>query len=411
MFSGAVLLVALGVTVSLWTFRQIEAAAAVRTHTYAVINSANDFLSALKDAETGARDYLLTDDEADRNLYLAKHDDARRRLQEVRQLTLLGAAQDHLDAMAPLSDAKLAELSQIVELRRNHHLNAALAIERDGAGRQLMRSIRAELRSFMTLEEGLLVQREAEFQASMRQLLILMVVTSLLALLAALTLAYLIHRETQQRLKSLVLLETQHLLDIQKETSTQLQQANASLRDHEAELVVKNKELESARLEAEKANLAKSEFLASMSHELRTPLNAILGFAQLMEAGTPPPSSAQKPKIDQILKAGWHLLGLINEILDLAKIESGKVTMSHDPVPLTEVLKDCQAMIEPQAQQRGIQVTFPGFDDPVHVLGDRKGVTQVVVNLLSNAIKYNRPGGTVIVQCARSGEDRLRVSV
>ena len=170
-------------------------------------------------------------------------------------------------------------------------------------------------------------------------------------------------------------------------------------------------ELESARVAAEKANLAKSEFLASMSHELRTPLNAVLGFAQLMEAGTPPPSSTQKPKIDQILKAGWHLLGLINEILDLAKIESGKVTVSHEPMSLSEVLKDCQAMIEPQAQQRGINVTFPCLDKPFYVHGDRTGVKQVMINLLSNAIKYNRVGGAVTVQCVMSGERRLRVGV
>ena len=87
----------------------------------------------------------------------------------------------------------------------------------------------------------------------------------------------------------------------------------------------KNVELESAKVLAEKANLAKSDFLSSMSHELRTPLSAILGFAQLMESGTPPPTPAQKRSIDQILKAGWYLLELINEILDLAVIESGRL--------------------------------------------------------------------------------------
>ena len=411
LFSGAVLLVALGVTASLWTFRQIQEAAAVRKHTYAVINGANDFLSALKDAETSARDYLLRGDEADLKLYLVEHDSTRRRLKEVRQLTLLSAAQKDLDTMTPLVDAILAELSHVIELRRNHDLNGALAIERNGEGRRLMHSIRAEMHGFMTLEEGLLVQREAELQASLRNLLVLMVVTSLLALLVAFALAYLIHRETEQRLKNLVLLGTQRSLEIQQETSTKLRQANASLRDREEELVVKNQELESAKFEAEKANLAKSEFLAGMSHELRTPLNAVLGFAQLMEAGIPPPSTAQKPKIDQILKAGWHLLGLINEILDLAKIESGKVTVSHEPMSLTKVLKDCQAMIDPQAHQRDIQVAFLGLDNSFHVLGDKTAVTQVMVNLLSNAIKYNRVGGTVMVQCALSGENRLRVSV
>jgi PAS domain S-box-containing protein len=172
-----------------------------------------------------------------------------------------------------------------------------------------------------------------------------------------------------------------------------------------------NVELASAKAAAEKANLAKSEFLSSMSHELRTPLNAVLGFAQLMASDTPPPSTAQKMSIDQILQAGWYLLRLINEILDLAMIESGKVTMSQEAMSLTDVLQDCQAMIEPQAQQRGIQMAFPRFDDLLYVHADRTRVKQVMINLLSNAIKYNREGGTVIVECAKSGENRVRVSV
>src|SRR5450830_1935408 len=169
-----------------------------------------------------------------------------------------------------------------------------------------------------------------------------------------------------------------------------------------------NVELDSAVAAAEKANLAKSEFLSSMSHELRSPLNSVLGFAQLMEFQTPPPSPAQKQSIDQILKAGWYLLSLINEILDLAKIESGKVTMSQESMSLSEVLQDCQVMIEPQAHQRGIQLTFPYLDNPFYVHGDRTRVKQVMINLLSNAIKYNRVGGSVIVQCTMSGKNRLR---
>jgi PAS domain S-box-containing protein len=172
-----------------------------------------------------------------------------------------------------------------------------------------------------------------------------------------------------------------------------------------------NVELENARAVAEKANLAKSEFLSSMSHELRTPLNVVLGFAQLMGSATPPPSIMQKRWIEQILKGGWYLLRLINEILDLAMIEAGKVTLSQEAMSLIEVLKDCQAMIEPQAEKRGIKMVFPQFDQPFFVHADQTRVKQVMINLLSNAIKYNRGGGTVLVQCSLSGEDRVRVSV
>ena len=172
-----------------------------------------------------------------------------------------------------------------------------------------------------------------------------------------------------------------------------------------------NAELESAKYVAEKANLAKSDFLSSMSHELRSPLNAILGFAQLMESSEPAPTAAQTARITQILHAGWHLLKLINEILDLAVIESGQMSLSQESVSLSQVMSECQAMMESQAQERGIHMTFPRFENPVFVRADMTRLKQIVINLLSNAIKYNREQGTVIVDCAVGAPGRIRISV
>ena len=169
--------------------------------------------------------------------------------------------------------------------------------------------------------------------------------------------------------------------------------------------------LNEAMAAADKANRAKTDFLSSMSHELRTPLNAILGFAQLMESGAPVPTPAQKRNLDQILKAGWYLLELINEILDLALIESGKVTLSSEPVSLAEVMLECRAMIEPQAQKRGIRMTFPRFEIPYFVKADRTRVKQVLINLLFNAIKYNKPSGAVTVDCAPVVPGAIRISI
>ena len=172
-----------------------------------------------------------------------------------------------------------------------------------------------------------------------------------------------------------------------------------------------NVELERAKAAAEKANLAKSDFLSSMSHELRSPLNAILGFAQLINSDSPPPTAAQAASIDQILHAGWYLLDLINEILDLAQIESGKLALSREPTLVSEVMLECQAMIEPQGQQRGIRMTFPQFEVPCYVDADRTRLKQVLINLLSNSIKYNQAKGTVVVECTKSAPDRVRISV
>jgi PAS domain S-box-containing protein len=173
----------------------------------------------------------------------------------------------------------------------------------------------------------------------------------------------------------------------------------------------KNTELELATIVAEKANLAKSDFLSSMSHELRTPLGAILGFAQLIESGTPMPTPAQKKSVDQILKAGWYLLDLINEILDLALIESGKMALSLEPVSLAEVMRECKAMIEPQAQKRDINIHFNQLETPYFVKADHTRVKQIIINLLSNAIKYNKVGGKVDVEYSLTDTDSIRISV
>ena len=173
----------------------------------------------------------------------------------------------------------------------------------------------------------------------------------------------------------------------------------------------KNVELESAKSVAEQANLAKSDFLSSMSHELRSPLNAILGFAQLMESASQSPTPSQKESIAQILDAGWHLLNLINEILDLAVIESGTVSLSGESVSLDEVMLECRAMMEPQAHQRGIRMTFPRFDNPCFVSSDRTRLKQILINLLSNAIKYNTAQGTVVVDYTVSAAGRIRINI
>jgi len=148
-----------------------------------------------------------------------------------------------------------------------------------------------------------------------------------------------------------------------------------------------------------------------MSHELRTPLNAILGFAQLLESGTPVPTPTQKRSIDQILKGGWYLLELINEILDLALIESGKLSLSLEPISLTEVVRECHSMIEPQALKRRIGMIFPQVDVRHFVKADRTRLKQVLINLLSNAIKYNKTDGTVVVEATVIAPGRIRICV
>lgn len=169
-------------------------------------------------------------------------------------------------------------------------------------------------------------------------------------------------------------------------------------------------EVEEARAVAEKANAAKSEFLSNMSHELRTPLNAILGFAQLIESGNPPPAPSQQRSIKQILQGGWYLLELINEILDLAQIESGKQPLSLEPVLLNDIMRECAMLIEPLAIKNAISVTFSSIEPNTYVLSDKTRLKQVLINLLSNAIKYNKKDGLVSVNCSHKN-DIIKISV
>ncbi|TWI66157.1 signal transduction histidine kinase [Pseudoduganella lurida] len=177
------------------------------------------------------------------------------------------------------------------------------------------------------------------------------------------------------------------------------------------QLETANRELGLAMEEAKSANQAKSAFLSSMSHELRTPLNAILGFAQILTSDRLPSTLVQKKEFaNHILKSGRHLLTLINEILDLAKIESGAVALSMEPVALPEVLQECDAMMAPLAAGRGIRLLFPQRC-AFNVQADRTRLKQILLNLLSNAIKYNREGGAVVIDCSVPAPGLQRVTV
>ncbi len=165
--------------------------------------------------------------------------------------------------------------------------------------------------------------------------------------------------------------------------------------------------LRAAKEEAERANLAKSEFLSRMSHELRTPLNSILGFAQLLELDEL--EDSQTEAVAQILKGGRHLLDLINEVLDISRIEAGAMALSLEPVALDTMVQECLELVRPQAQARGIALVNEDGRHR-HVQADRQRLRQVLLNLLSNAVKFNRDGGTVTVSCDH-GDDFIRVHV
>ena len=661
--AGMVLCILLGAAVLLRAFGQIERAGEIRQQAHNELNGAGAFLSALKDAETGYRDYLLTRDEAFLQPYLAVRASLGPGLEALREPAFSGPARAHLDAVEPLMAASLATMEQTVDVCRRQRLAPAATEARIAEGKRTMDLIRVELKAFTQIEQDELAASDASFQSRLRAMLAVICAASVLTLALALLFAYLFYWKSQQRIKGLVLLETRHMLERQTALNLELQRANAtlqeseeklsvtfhsigdgvlttdaagrlgrlnavaerltgwtqeeasgrpvaevfriisqdtrqpvadpvqatlelgtiqgleqqallvprhggeraiadscapirdrdgrvvgaslvfrdvtlevqaqqalrdtreklawteesfrlmvesvvdcaivmldpegrvltwnsgaqrikgfsaeeilgqhfsrfypredaerglpqrildaaaatgrfeqegwrvrkdgsmfwasviltSIRDHEGALrgfaklsqdLTERRRVEAqiqdARAAAESASLAKTNFLAGMSHELRTPLNAILGFAQLMDTDSPPPGPAQKASIEHILKAGWHLLALINEILDLSKVESGQMPMSLEPVALAEVLGECRAMVMPQASGRGLTLTFPPPSLHPFVLADRTRVKQILLNLLSNAIKYNSKQGAVEVRCFPGAPGRVRVSI
>jgi len=179
-------------------------------------------------------------------------------------------------------------------------------------------------------------------------------------------------------------------------------------RSHD-ELTRANEGLQRARAEAERANREKSEFLSRMSHELRTPLNAVMGFGQLLESADMRPD--ERDSVDQIVAAGQHLLGLVDEVLDIGRIDAGELALSLEPVRAADVVSEAMNLLQPVADERGVELNGDIAACPLSVMADRRRLKQVVLNLLSNAIKYNREAGTVTIGCIDEDDGRHRIEI
>jgi two-component system, sensor histidine kinase and response regulator len=375
LLAGAASLVVLGITASFWSFQQIDKSAELRAKTYLVLNKAGNLLSAIKDAETGSRGYLLTNDESYLEPYLAVRETIDDQLAELHQLNVVADAEQHLNNMTPKIEAKLKALAQTIDTHRRKVGAEAIAQVIKTEGKPLMDAIRDEMASFILIEERLLAERDIEFETNMRNLLIMIGSASLLALLFAFAFAYLLYRESQQGLKDLVLLETQGLLSI---------------------LQGKNVELESAKLAAEAASLAKSEFLSNMSHEIRTPMNAIIGMAYL--ALKTELSPRQRDHIRKIQSSGRHLLGIINDILDFSKIEAGKLEVEHIEFELEKVLDNVADLIAEKTAAKGLELVFDiDKNVPTFLIGDPLRLGQILINYSNNAVKFTEQGEVGIV--------------
>ncbi|MBI4046720.1 MAG: HAMP domain-containing histidine kinase [Devosia nanyangense] len=168
-----------------------------------------------------------------------------------------------------------------------------------------------------------------------------------------------------------------------------------------------------ARRHAEQANIAKSQFLATMSHELRTPLNAIIGFSEVLKSELLGPHGVPQYKeyAGDIHASGQHLLNLINELLDLSRIEAGKYDLNEEAVQLIDIAEDCRRMVEIRAKAKGIELNFTYDDNLPKLWGDERAIRQVMLNLLSNAVKFTPQSGKIALNVARSADGGQLISV
>ncbi|HEX5726702.1 MAG TPA: MHYT domain-containing protein [Longimicrobiaceae bacterium] len=196
-----------------------------------------------------------------------------------------------------------------------------------------------------------------------------------------------------------------------EEAQAEMEMAHDELQAANEELQQRTAEAECARAAADEANTAKSAFLATMSHELRTPLNAIAGYTQLLEMGIHGPvNEAQREALEKVRRNQEHLLGLINDVLNFAKIEAGQVQYRIEDVPVDAALSAVEALIEPQLRAREQRYTYRPGDPAVTVRADRERMEQVVLNLLTNAVKFTDPGGSVVLEWEADGRTvRIRV--
>ena len=395
--------------------RASQQAASWVARTQEVRTSIEQVSNKIVDANSGARDYLMTGQER----FLSPYEDAVTTLpEEIARLARL--VQDdpgqavRMHRIIAIVERDLDTLTAISYSSSSKGTLTARQRESLATSTTLMNALRTEFRALRDGESGLLAARTTRLERLHRQISDAIVLSLVLGPSCGIIAAFLFTAGVTRRIARLeenaALLARGLPLAPAASGQDEIGRLGQALERSSVLLRQREQDLRGAKDEAEKANRAKNEFLSRMSHELRTPLNAILGFGQLLEMDHL--SGEQHEGVEQILRGGRHLLGLIDEVLDIAKIEAGRLALSSEPVRISEELQEALDLIEPMATARNVLINSDRQETwHRYVLADRQRLKQVLLNLLSNAVKYNRTGGAVTLSCEETGNGRLRVKV
>ncbi len=296
-------------------------------------------------------------------------------------------------------------------------MDSALGVVRDGAGIGLMDSARVLFKAIRMEEHRLLEERAENERAAQERLKYVLAVSVLLSALISFLVASRFSRHAARH--AAISVELSRRNDTLQEQALEIELTNQQLQEQQLELEMSADQLREHATtlthtseELRQANAAKGMFLANMSHELRTPLNAIAGHVQLMEMGVHGPvSDAQRTALDRIARAQRHLLALINDILNFAKLDAGKLAYEIEETDLCVVMRDVTAMIEPQMATAGLQFDNVLTEDSCMVMADAEKLRQILINLLGNATKFTPSGGRIALHIDEDDSDDNRIAI